>query len=317
MSRAALNLLLLVLFLASLAVNWAVRPRPSQPNREFLPEMVRTPRYNAYAANPNFPDGKTLQTPVAGTIPRGSPPFHFAATPEDAVRAGEQLRSPVLEKTSAMGGMGAMPCCGQPKPQGAEVQPMSGMQGMPGMSGMAGMGNMAAMQGMQGMISRMGSMTGGMAGMQSGMGAMGNMPCCGQAEAEARQAKAVARGAVVFANFCQPCHGPTGKGDGLVVAKGYPAPPSLSADNAKKIKDGQIFHILTYGQKNMPSYAAQLSSDDRWNAIAYIRSLQAQPEPQAAPAMAPVPTSAAAATTDPIQTIAPPSAAAPAAGGRP
>ena len=40
------------------------------------------------------------------------------------------------------------------------------------------------------------------------------------------------------------------------------------------MKDGQLFHILTYGQNNMPSYASQLSRDDRWNAIIHVRSLQ-------------------------------------------
>ncbi len=186
--RRAGNLVLLVAFLASLGLNWALRPESTQPNREFIPEMVRTPRYNAYSANPNFADGKTLQTPVAGTIPRGYLPLHFSPTPEDAVRAGDVLLSP----------------------------------------------------------------------------------------ARLDDAQTVSRGKVVFSNFCAPCHGATGKGDGLVVQRGYPAPPSLYADNARRIKDGQIFHILTYGQKNMPAYTGQLSQEDRWNVIAFVRSLQKQ-----------------------------------------
>ena len=42
------------------------------------------------------------------------------------------------------------------------------------------------------------------------------------------------------------------------------------------MKAGQMFHVLTFGQNNMPSYASQLSREDRWNAIAYVRTLQAQ-----------------------------------------
>ncbi len=186
--RRTLNVVLLVVFLASLGLNWALRPQPAQPNREFIPEMVRTPRYNAYSANPNFADGKTLQTPVAGTIPRGYLPLHFSPTPEDAVRAGNTLLSPL----------------------------------------------------------------------------------------HIDDAQVISRGKVVFANFCSPCHGATAKGDGLVVQRGYPAPPSLYAENARKMKDGQIFHILTYGQKNMPAYASQLSQEDRWSVIAFVRSLQKQ-----------------------------------------
>ena len=47
------------------------------------------------------------------------------------------------------------------------------------------------------------------------------------------------------------------------------------------MKDGQLFHILTYGQNNMASYAGQISRDDRWNVIAYVRSLQAKVAPTA------------------------------------
>jgi mono/diheme cytochrome c family protein len=40
------------------------------------------------------------------------------------------------------------------------------------------------------------------------------------------------------------------------------------------MKDGQMFHVLTYGQGNMPSFAAQLSREDRWNVILHVRMLQ-------------------------------------------
>lgn len=189
MRHRIFNVLLFLTFIGTLGLNWLVRSRPTEPNREFIPEMVRTARYNAYSANPNFPDGKTLQRPESGTIPRGYLPAHFVATNEDAIRAGNTLENPL----------------------------------------------------------------------------------------PANDAAALSRGKTVFLNFCVPCHGVAGKGDGLVVQRGYPAPPSLLADNAQKIKDGQIFHILSYGQKNMPSYAAQLSREDRWKVILYVRSLQNQP----------------------------------------
>ncbi len=52
------------------------------------------------------------------------------------------------------------------------------------------------------------------------------------------------------------------------------------------MKDGQLFHVLTYGQNNMPSYASQITRQDRWNVIAYVRSLQATvPPPPAAPGL--------------------------------
>jgi mono/diheme cytochrome c family protein len=83
-----------------------------------------------------------------------------------------------------------------------------------------------------------------------------------------------ARGAVVYASYCETCHGPAGKGDGRVAQRGFPMPPSLLAPKAMQLTDGQIFHVVTYGQKNMPPYAAQIDRNDRWAAIAYVRSLQ-------------------------------------------
>ncbi len=41
-----------------------------------------------------------------------------------------------------------------------------------------------------------------------------------------------------------------------------------------KLAEGQMFHILTFGQKKMPSYASQLTVNDRWSVIAYVKSLQ-------------------------------------------
>jgi mono/diheme cytochrome c family protein len=87
---------------------------------------------------------------------------------------------------------------------------------------------------------------------------------------------ALARGAFVYKNFCQACHGPGGKGDGPVPQRGIPPPASLLAENAVEMKDGRMFHVLTYGWRNMPAPAAQISRDDRWRVILHVRSLQKQ-----------------------------------------
>ena len=82
------------------------------------------------------------------------------------------------------------------------------------------------------------------------------------------------RGAALFATFCTPCHGPNGNGDGSVTLKGVPPPPSLHLQHALDLPDGQIFHIITHGQKNMASYAAQVDRLDRWRLVGTVRSLQ-------------------------------------------
>ena len=85
---------------------------------------------------------------------------------------------------------------------------------------------------------------------------------------------ALDRGAFVFASFCQPCHGPAGQGDGLVAKHGFPQPPPLTRGQTQRKTDGQFFQILTNGQNTMPSYATQLSRDDRWKAILFVRTLR-------------------------------------------
>ena len=191
MHRLILNSLLLAAFVALVLSVWLLRPDAARTNYEFLPQMVHTARYRAFSANPNFPDGTTLQAPVEGTVPRGLKPLRYTATPQDALRAGEELRAPFSS-----------------------------------------------------------------------------------AEVGARE-----RGAQVFANFCMVCHGPGGAGGGTVTQRGVPPPPSLLAEHTVKMKDGQMFHVLTYGQNNMASYASQLSREDRCAVILYIRSLQAAAQP--------------------------------------
>jgi len=87
------------------------------------------------------------------------------------------------------------------------------------------------------------------------------------------------RGAEGYRIFCTACHGSGGAGDGPVSKRGFPPPPSLLAGKSLQMKDGQLFHILTYGQGSMPPFAAQLSPDRRWDLVNYIRSIQRQAAP--------------------------------------
>ncbi|MAF66965.1 MAG: cytochrome C [Planctomycetes bacterium] len=82
------------------------------------------------------------------------------------------------------------------------------------------------------------------------------------------------RGGELFGRFCAVCHGHDGGGRGPVVERGMLPPPSLSGARALAIADGEMFHIVTMGQGNMGSHAAQIVPDDRWKVIRYIRSLQ-------------------------------------------
>ncbi len=75
------------------------RVNHSRPNYQINlgDDMTYSPAYAAYAPNTNFVNGRTLQAPVAGTIARGEQRFDYEATPQDAIRAGEQLSNPYAQ----------------------------------------------------------------------------------------------------------------------------------------------------------------------------------------------------------------------------
>ncbi len=186
MTRTQLNWLLFAVLVVMAGFTLAMGRDPSRPNYEIMPDMAHSVPYDAFAPNPNFPDGKTLQPPVPGTISRDEQPFYYEATPEDALRAGEELLNPFTSEDQ----------------------------------------------------------------------------------------DALQRGARVFGIFCAPCHGGAGRGDGLVTQRGFPPPPSFFNEGLLAMKDGQMFHALTHGVRNMPSYAAQISPDDRWKVILHLREMQ-------------------------------------------
>ncbi len=103
-----------------------------------------------------------------------------------------------------------------------------------------------------------------------------------------RDLTASTRGEFVFRTWCFPCHGPAGRGDGPVAMRGFPAPPPFNSANTMSLKDGRMFHIITYGQKNMPSYASQVSENGRWMVILHVRSLQRSAQATQASAIPPV-----------------------------
>ena len=77
-----------------------------------------------------------------------------------------------------------------------------------------------------------------------------------------------------FDIFCSPCHGRTGDGHGMVVQRGFPAPPSYHQDALRQAPDRHFYDVITNGYGAMYSYAARVSPEDRWAIVAYIRALQ-------------------------------------------
>ncbi|NOY43294.1 MAG: hypothetical protein GXP26_15855 [Planctomycetes bacterium] len=192
------NLLLAFVLVMIMAMLVLFRVDNSQPNYQVIigDDMTYTPAYTTFSKNSNFANGRTLQDPVPGTIARDTQLFHFGPTPQDALRAGEELANPFDLSTKE-----------------------------------------------------------------------------GVASAD--------RGTVAFRSFCIACHGADGTGNGPVAKRGFPPPPSLLVGKSREMKDGQLFHILTYGQNSMPQFAAQLPPDRRWDVINHIRRLQQKAQQKA------------------------------------
>jgi mono/diheme cytochrome c family protein len=74
--------------------------------------------------------------------------------------------------------------------------------------------------------------------------------------------------------YCAVCHGPTGSGEGMVVQRGFPAPPSYHLDRLRNAPIGYFYDVMTNGYGIMYSYASRVPPQDRWAIAAYIRALQ-------------------------------------------
>jgi mono/diheme cytochrome c family protein len=85
---------------------------------------------------------------------------------------------------------------------------------------------------------------------------------------------ALERGRVVYSRYCELCHAADGKGAGPVSEHGFRAPPTLHRPFARQMKDGQIFHLVTFGRGAMPGHAGQIPVNDRWKVVLYVRVLQ-------------------------------------------
>lgn len=81
-------------------------------------------------------------------------------------------------------------------------------------------------------------------------------------------------GAHLYGIYCQVCHGVEGLGNGTVAQRGFPAPPSFNSETSAALKEGQIFHIITFGQYTMPGHASQMSRAERWQVVQHVLTLR-------------------------------------------
>lgn len=83
----------------------------------------------------------------------------------------------------------------------------------------------------------------------------------------------VARGERKYHRVCLPCHGPGMAGDGPVAAAFMP-PPDLLGEMTRGRRDGYLFSYIRHGGAVMPAYGAQVTGEEAWHIVNYIRRLQ-------------------------------------------
>jgi mono/diheme cytochrome c family protein len=97
----------------------------------------------------------------------------------------------------------------------------------------------------------------------------------------------LARGQARYRIYCTPCHGELGDGHGMIVQRGFPAPPPFYGrfaktgktpvsvyDDLREAPVGHFFDVMTNGHGVMYSYASRIPPADRWRIAAYLRALQ-------------------------------------------
>lgn len=82
------------------------------------------------------------------------------------------------------------------------------------------------------------------------------------------------RGQERYKIFCSHCHGQVGLGNGMVVQRGFPVPPSYHIDRLRELPLGSVFGVITNGHGRMPAFGRRVPPRDRWAIVAYVKALQ-------------------------------------------
>lgn len=75
-------------------------------------------------------------------------------------------------------------------------------------------------------------------------------------------------------NHCVVCHGPVGDGVSTLTSAYGAKPANLQSQQFRDYPDGKIYWAIAMGKNAMPSYAADLTDEERWAVVHYVRALQ-------------------------------------------
>jgi mono/diheme cytochrome c family protein len=84
----------------------------------------------------------------------------------------------------------------------------------------------------------------------------------------------MARGRERYNISCAVCHGAAGDGQGVVTKYGLSGVASYHTDRLRQATDGDLFNTISNGKGQMLGYGYNITIDDRWRIVMYVRALQ-------------------------------------------
>jgi mono/diheme cytochrome c family protein len=90
-----------------------------------------------------------------------------------------------------------------------------------------------------------------------------------------RESTVVAAGKTTYQRYCIQCHGPHFDGNGTVGQSFAPLPGDLRSEKVQSMAEGSLFKEISYGIPGgrQPALATTIAVNDRWNVIAFLKSL--------------------------------------------
>jgi len=82
------------------------------------------------------------------------------------------------------------------------------------------------------------------------------------------------RGQQRFRIYCTPCHSELGDGNGMIVQRGFPRPPSYHAEPLLHAPVQHFYDVISNGYGAMYAHGDRIRPRDRWAIVAYVRALQ-------------------------------------------
>jgi len=77
-----------------------------------------------------------------------------------------------------------------------------------------------------------------------------------------------------FNTYCSVCHGILGNGMPTLTAAYGAKPANLVSETIRGYSDGRLYRAIMAGKNAMTPYAAELSEEERWAVVHYVRVLQ-------------------------------------------